>query len=160
MSLRQLPAPARSPAASTASTAPVASTAEAAWQALCTHPADAPLLHVDHGPASLHTPADTDGFLNRSKNKKKSPTPALTAEEEDFLAKTNAFLLNPDAQRSEFRDLVNSTLYRDENSPFRTSFAKDALKQALQATKNKTYDSATMDIINILNAFSHGGARR
>lgn len=150
MSLRQLPAPARSPAASTA---PTASTAEAAWQALCTHPADAPLLHVDHG-HRFHTPADTDGLFNRSKKKDKTPSaPALTAEEEDFLAKTNAFLLNPDAQRSEFRDLVNSTLYRDENSPFRTSFAKAALKQALQATKNKTYDSATMDIINILNSF-------
>ena len=56
MSLRQLPA----------STAPVASTAEAAWQALCIHPADAPLVHVDHG-HRFHTPADIDGRISQSK---------------------------------------------------------------------------------------------
>jgi hypothetical protein len=143
----------------------VASTAEAAWQALCTHPADAPLVHVDHG-HRFHTPADTDGFLKR---KNKTPSaPALTAEEEAFIAKTNAFLLDPDAQRSKFRDLVHSKLYRDDNPLFTTNVAKEALRKALEATKDVTYDSAAMDIIKALNAFccnvpvhsSHGGARR
>lgn len=153
MSLRQLPAPARSPAASTASTAPVASTAEAAWQALCTHPADAPLLHVDHGPASFHTPADTDGLLNRSKKKnKESPphAPALTTYEQELIARTRAFVLDADTNLTSFRWWLLIDTAETLAMQFQTDAAKQALKDVLDLAEDKEYDVAAQEVLNML----------
>ena len=126
MSLRQLPAPARSPAACTA---PVASTAEAAWQALCTHPADAPLVHVDHS-HRFHTPADTDGLFGSGKKKVQAPKPAAsTPTEVAFIGLVIDFVRSP-AENEEKMEV--NILNMSAHKPYTQAF-KAALRDELKA---------------------------
>ena len=149
MSLRQHQPPtlarSQSPAAPGAPTAVgVGST----WQALCTHPADAPLVHVDHS-HRFHTPADTDGFL---KKKVKAPAPPeLTEYEKGFIARTKAFVLDAEENLTTFRDMVNSHYRQDTDSPqFTTNAAKQALKDVLDLANDKEYTDAANDIIAVV----------
>lgn len=125
MSLRQLPAPARSPAASTASTAPTASTAEAAWQALCTHPADAPLVHVDHS-HRFHTPVDTDGLFGLGKKKVAAPKPALTAKEVKFIGLVMDFWRSPAQNESKMEvSMIEMLAYQPYSPLFRETLQRE-----------------------------------
>jgi hypothetical protein len=129
MSLRQLPAPARS---SAAPGAPTASTAEAAWQALCTHPADAPLLHVDHG-HRFHTPADTDGFFTKKKVEAPVP-PALTPNEVAFFAVLMDFVRFPnDYEERMEAGIIEMLAYR----PYKPLF-KETLRRELNLKDHGT----------------------
>lgn len=124
MSLRQLPAPARSPAACTA---PVASTAEAAWQALCTHPADAPLVHVDHS-HRFHTPVDTDGFFKKKKVEAPKPS-ASTPMEVAFIGLVIDFVRSPAANEEKMEvNILNMSAHK----PYTEAF-KAALREELKA---------------------------
>jgi hypothetical protein len=146
MSLRQHqpPAPARSPAAPAAPTA----VNETAWQALCTHPADAPLVHVDHS-HRFHTPADTDGFL-KLKKVKTPALPRLTKYEEDFIARTRAFVQDPEQNLDAFRDFMNS--HYQHVTEFTTNAAKQALKDVLDAAQPGEYTDAAKEVIVVLRS--------
>lgn len=132
MSLRahQPPAPARAPAAPT--------TIEAAWQALCTHPADAPLVHVDHS-HRFHTPADTDGLLKLKKVQLPDP---MTTVEEVFLKEAKAFLDNPSQNYNSFQEMleVKNKVQNAMPDQKHTSAFIDALGKALAAKKKGAYN--------------------
>lgn len=129
--------------------APTAVGVGAAWQALCTHPADAPLVHVDHS-HRFHTPADTDSFLNRKKVKAPDP-PELTEYEKSFIERTKAFVLRPKENLFTFRDMLNSYYTQDNYSPqFATKAAKQALSDVLDLANGREYTDAEKGVLTVV----------